>query len=137
MTTSISTDFNSWIQATSVALYLLGLLYMIFSNRSKATKKEIEKVDLKHAGTFEKIGDEIADHRERITSHGTRLTAVETTVKHIPNKDDYETLHQRIGKVQESVNGVSKEVAATDAHLKEIAKNVDLLVSYHMSGEKK
>lgn len=91
-----------------------GFVWLGIQNRIKANK---------HA---------LAQLHDDLGGLGTRLTKVEEKQRLAPSHDDLEKLHDRISQVRNEQSKVARDISTIGSEVTGIAKNVDLLLQYHL-----
>lgn len=110
---------------------IIGTWVIWFSSRQKATKDEIKAgVD----GVKTELSYRISSVTETANDHANRLTALETSFRHMPKHEDMEKLHVRISEVRKDTAKMAESLASATATLQAIEKNVDLLNRHRISG---
>ncbi len=76
----------------------------------------------KHKVNADKITQLEDIHNQEIHSVKNRLTEIETTIKHMPDRDQISRIHRRIDEL-------SKGVASMDGELKGVTDNTQLILN--------
>ncbi len=97
---------KAWLGIVAVAISLGTLVYSWVISRSRVNTEHLKLVD-------EKLGE-----------HGSRLQDIETTLKHMPAKDDVNDLKLAIaelrgsvGRLDENLTGVNRAVRRMEDYL--------------------
>jgi hypothetical protein len=106
-------DYEAWrFWMAAVSLLFNGVVgvYVWLSNRDRVTQGRIGQLE--------------TDVDTRLDSHETRLTAIETSLSHLPKSDDLQRIERRIGGVKgavERLNGTTqaleRQTALFNEHL--------------------
>lgn len=94
-------DLKLAYQVLRDVLMVIGFAWMIISNRSRATRDEIDGVR--------------RDHDGRLNTHGERLTRLEGKIEDLP--DDVKHLHGRISKLGNELDATGNKVAELTGRL--------------------
>ncbi|KON47009.1 hypothetical protein AL013_10485 [Mariprofundus ferrooxydans] len=96
-------DANFWLAVLRDVLTGAVYLYVFFSNRRKATTKNIE--DMKaHVAEQQKLNDK-------------RLTMLESDIKHLPTHTDLDSINKTLSNVEGTLGGLKRAVDLMNQHL--------------------
>lgn len=96
--------------STTIGLIVLGI-YTWYSNRHKALKTDIEKVD------------------ERVDGLSDRMLEAESAIKHMPNHDTLSRIHERI-------NGMGETLSHVEGQTESMNRTLQLIQRHLMDKEK-
>ncbi len=121
MTEAELTAARFWFDLVQVLWAVAVTVYVWHSNRQRATKEAIARVETKHDADLKRL-------EARLQEHGDRLLQMEQQVVHLPNNDKIGQVHYRIDQLGQGVEGVKGE-------LKQINHTLHLIQSF-MIGNK-
>lgn len=81
-----------WFDATQTAFMAFVSIYVWWSNRTRATKTAIDRVDA------------------RVTTHETRILLIEQSAQHTPNHEDIGAIHNRVDQVGQGVKQIEGQM---------------------------
>lgn len=98
---------RDWAGVAAFIISTLSMLYVFLTSKSRANEEKLDQLD------------------KRVSSHGARLDAIDTELKHMPAKDDVTELKLNIaelrgvvGRLDESVSSISKAVDRIDGFIR-------------------
>lgn len=103
-------SFVQWIFTLAIALYVF------FSNRQKATTKEIQKLD------------------GRLDEHQDRLTRAEERLKQLPGSGETNRLSVQMQKLDGDIGRLREEISGVRSGLKPFTASVSRIEDYLLKG---
>ena len=104
------TDYQT-LQLALHAVEMIGILFVWLSNRSKATRSAIDRVD------------------ERVSDLATRTQSLETRLDHMPSDQHIQDIHEKI-------NEVAKGQAESLGEQKAMRRQLEQINEYLLKGGK-
>ena len=92
-----------WFDVAQFVLTGLIGIYVWNSNRQRATKTAIDRVE-------SQAKEDISMLDDRLDEHNDRLVSLERDMKHLPNIKDIGGVHHRVDQVAQAVKGVEGEM---------------------------
>lgn len=99
-------DYNAgrfWFDLVKVAWAIGVSIYVYQSNRQRATKDAINRVEQKHDADVKRLED-------RLQEYGNRVLKLEQQVMHLPNHEKIGQVHYRIDQLGQGVKGMEGEM---------------------------
>jgi hypothetical protein len=110
-----------WFAVVQAVWSIAVTVYVWLSNRQRATKDAIDRVEAKHDADLKIV-------EARLQEHGDRLLQLEQRILHLPNNDKIGQVHYRIDQLGQGVEGMKGE-------LKQINHTLHLIQSFMMGGK--
>lgn len=107
--------FRFWAEMVDRVATAALFVWVYFSNRHRVTVGKIEKIE--------------RDTHKRLDDHGTRMTCLESDVKHSPSRAEINSLEDKIEKMNALLSRV-------DGRLEGINRAVDLMNNYLINKDK-
>lgn len=104
------------VMALGLVFNIAAYLYMRASNRDKATKEQIEKLE--------------GDLDAKLDGQGERIAKLETRAENSPT-------HEDLGGIHEKINHLSNQVGILSGELKGMSNLLNTMHNYLLSGGKK
>lgn len=92
-----------WFDVVQIVWAIAVSLYVWHSNRQRATKDAINRVEQKHIADVDKI-------EARLQEHGDRILRAEQQIDHLPNHDKLGQVHYRIDQLGQGVKGMEGQL---------------------------
>lgn len=121
MTETELSNARFWFDVIQVLWAIAVPLYVWYSNRQRATKEAIARVETKHDSDLKRL-------EVRLQEHGDRMLQLEQQVLHLPNNDKIGQVHYRIDQLGQGVEGMKGE-------LKQINHTLHLIQSFMMGNK--
>lgn len=115
----------SWTAFAALAntgLSLVVILYVFFTNRSKANTDDIRAIEDKHG--------------DRLTTHGERLSKIEGVISSIPTHKDLEKIHDRVSGVARKMTGLCATVGELTGGMDAIKRTMTTVNEYLLNKDK-
>lgn len=123
MTESDLSNARFWFDVIQVVWAIAVPVYVWYSNRQRATKEAINRVEQKHDADVKTL-------EGRLQEQSNRVLMLEQQVMHLPNNDKIGQVHYRIDQLGQGVEGMKGE-------LKQINHTLHLIQSFMMGDNKK
>lgn len=130
-------NYDFWkilLDAGSLALAGIAFAVSIYTwnrNRDRASKQEIHEeiaqVDDRVDAVRDRLEQEARDRAAAMAEQAQRLGAIEEALKHQVSRVDIEKVHDRISVIKTDISETKSGVAAVQASLEGLIRNVDLL----------
>ena len=114
-------DFGSLLLS---GIALLVSLFIYFSNRGRATRKE---TDERISAVEDEIKDEFKVVDQRLNSLDIRVNQASERIEHLPGHDEMNRVHDRVSEVKNSVSQISQNVAGISASMDGIKMGIGTL----------
>lgn len=92
-----------WFDVIQVAWAIAVTLYVWYSNRQRATKQAINRVEQKHEADVKRL-------ENRLQECGNRLLVLEQQIVHLPNGEKLGQVHFRIDQLGQGVKGMEGQM---------------------------
>src|SRR4030065_280403 len=99
MTEAELSNARFWFDAAQVVWAIAVPVYVWYSNRQRATKEAIARVEQKHDADVKRLED-------RLQEYGNRVLQLEQQVMHLPNNEKIGQVHYRIDQLGQGVKGM-------------------------------
>ncbi len=103
MTEADLTAARFWFDVIQVVWAIAVSVYVWYSNRQRATKEAIDRVELKHDTDIKRM-------EARLQEYGDRMLKLEQQVAHLPNNDKIGQVHYRIDQLGQGVKGMEGQM---------------------------
>lgn len=97
------TAVRFWFDAFQVAWAVGVTIYVWISNRQRATKEAIDRVEQKHDADVKRF-------EARLQEYGNRVLQLEQQVMHLPNNEKIGQVHYRIDQLGQGVKGMEGQM---------------------------
>ena len=103
MTEAELSNARFWFDAAQVVWAIAVPVYVWYSNRQRATKEAIARVEQKHDADVKRLED-------RLQEYGNRVLQLEQQVMHLPNNEKIGQVHYRIDQLGQGVKGMEGQM---------------------------
>jgi peptidoglycan hydrolase CwlO-like protein len=110
MTEAELTNARFWFDALQVVWAIAVPVYVWYTNRQRATKEAIARVEQKHDADVKRL-------EGRIQEYGNRVLMLEQQVMHLPNNDKIGEVHYRIDQVGQGLKGMEGQMKQMNSTL--------------------
>lgn len=92
-----------WFDVIQVVWAIAVPIYVWYSNRQRATKQAIDRVEQKHDADVKRLENHLREH-------GNRVLQLEQQIIHLPNNDKIGQVHFRIDQLGQGVKGLEGQM---------------------------
>lgn len=106
--------------------------YVYIANKNRVTNERVTAIK---DGIDARLISIETDIDNKLENHGSRITGVETTVRHLPTTRDISELRNMVADVSGKLSGVTSEVSGIHNLLKPLQESVNRINDYLMSNK--
>jgi len=99
-----------WLSAAEAIIVTALFIYTWWTNRQRATKAAIRRVE-------ENVASEIKIVNARLGEHNDRLLSIERELQHLPNTKDIHEVHYRVDQVGQGVSNLEGQMTQINTTL--------------------
>jgi hypothetical protein len=103
MTEAELSNARFWFDVIQVVWAIAVPVYVWYSNRQRATKEAIGRVEQKHDADVKRL-------EARLQEYADRALKLEQQIEHLPNNDKLGEVHYRIDQLGQGVKGMEGQM---------------------------